>query len=202
MSFNKIYLLFSIIFAVSIGYGQETFRDNFSSVSYSNNDGTQNWATDWIENGDTNLGPTAQYIYINGNRLNFYYLFGENIRRTANLSGASTATLSFNWQTTGLSGGKAIIVQASNNGGASYTTIASMNGNNSSGTINQSITAYISSNTTIRFSSNGNNWDNNDYAYIDNVQIQVDQLVPTLFIDDVTVNESDGLANFTVVHNG
>ena len=40
-----------------------TFRDEFSTVSYSNNDGDNNWAGDWIEEGevspDTNGDPPA-----------------------------------------------------------------------------------------------------------------------------------------------
>lgn len=184
------------------GSAQETFRDNFNTASYSNNNGTQNFSSDWIESGDTDSGPTAQYIYITGSRLNFYYVWGETIRRSANLNGATTATLSFSWQTSGLTGSKGLRIQASNNGGASYTTIGTVSGNNSSGNFSVDISAYISSNTTLRFTNTGTNWDNNDFGYIDNFQIQVDQLSPVIEISDVTVNEGDGTANFTVFHNG
>ena len=32
--------------------GTETVRDEFNTLSYSNNDGTQSWAGDWLETGD------------------------------------------------------------------------------------------------------------------------------------------------------
>lgn len=203
MGIHSLKFFFVLVLAVTgIASGQETFRDNFGSVSYSNNDGTQNWSSDWVESGDTDLGPTAQYVYISGGRLTFYYVWSETIRRTANLGGANTATLSFSWQTSGLNGAKGLRIQVSNNGGASYTTVGTVNGNNSSGNFSTDISAFISANTTVRFVNTGNNWDNNDFAYVDNLQIQVDQLSPVIEIGDVTVNEGDGTADFTVFHNG
>jgi hypothetical protein len=195
-------LLFFVIGISTTMFSQETFRDNFGSVSYSNNDGTQNWSTDWVETGDTDLGPTNTFIEINNNRLNFYYNWGEAIRRTANLNGATTATLSFSWGTNGLNGGKGLSVQVSNNGGASYTTVGTVSGNNSSGNFSTNIAAFISTNTTIRFTYNGNNWDGNDSAYVDNVQVSVNQLSPFLEVTDTTIDENLGNVVVTITHNG
>lgn len=202
MKFPQILIVLTLLVTCHVVRGQETYRDNFGSLSYSNNNGTQNWTTDWEESGDTNLGPNGDYIYINNGRLNFYYLWGETIRRTANLNGATSATLTFNWQTTGLNGSKGLIVQMSNNGGASFTTVDTVSGNNSSGNFSSNISAYISSNTTIRFRNNGNNWDNNDYAWVDNVQIQVDQLNPSMEVADISIDETASNAIVTVTHIG
>lgn len=202
MKLPQLIIIVTLLVTCHVVRGQETFRDNFGNVSYSNNNGTQNWTTDWEESGDTNLGPNGDYIYINSGRLNFFYLWGETIRRTANLSGATSATLTFNWRTTGLNGSKGLIVQMSNNGGATYTTVGTVSGNNSSGNFSSNISAYISSNTTIRFRNNGNNWDNNDYAWVDNVQIQVDQLNPLMEVTDISIDETAGNAIVTVTHNG
>ena len=193
-------LIISMIFTSL--YSQETYLDRFSSVSYSNNNGTQNFSTDWIETGDTNAGPTAQYIRISSNRLELYYLYGENIRRSANLSSASSATLSFNWQSISLGGNRELSVQISNNGGANYTTIGTITGNNNSGTFSQNITTYISATTTVRFAKSNSNWQNDDYAYIDNFQITATfpPPVPVIQVNDVSVAEDGGSAVFTVTH--
>jgi len=49
---------------------QETVRDKFSSVSYSNNDGSVNWAAAWQEMGDEGQ-PNAGRIQIVSGRLRF-----------------------------------------------------------------------------------------------------------------------------------
>lgn len=190
--------------ACQITIGQDTYRDNFNSVSYSNNDGNQNFSTNWIEIGDTDLGPSSQYIQISSNRLEFYYIWGENIIRSADLSGASSATLSFDWQAISLGGSRQLAVQISNNGGGSYTTIGTISGNNNSGSFNQDITAYISANTTVRFLKSNSNWRNDDYAFIDNFQISTTTLAPRpiMEVDDITVDEDAGTLTFTVTHTG
>lgn len=203
--FFKVLLCFGVICLSSHWMAaQETYRDNFSSVNYGNNNGSSNFSTDWIETGDTNAGPTSQYILISGNRLELYYLYSETIRRSADLSGASTATLSFNWQAISLGGNRSLAVQVSNNGGASYATIGTITGGNSSGTFSQDISTYISATTTIRFRKSNSNWRNDDYAYIDNFQITATfpAPIPIVEVEDVTVDEDAGSATFTVTHTG
>ncbi|TDT39629.1 CUB-like protein [Maribacter spongiicola] len=202
MRSKHFYYLLILLFTTSF-YAQETYRDNFSSVSYSNNNGSANFSTDWIETGDTNAGPTAQYLRISSNRLELYWLYGENIRRSANLTGAVSATLSFNWQSLNLSGTRALDVQVSSNGGASYTSIGTITGN-TTGIFNQDITPYISANTTVRFAKTNANWNNNQYAFIDNFQISTTQPPPSpvMEINDVSVNEDAGNITFAVTHTG
>ena len=203
-SFRAVLCLGFLFFSVHCVVSQETYRDNFSSVNYSNNDGSSNFSTDWIETGDTNAGPTSQYIQISGNRLELYYLYSETIRRSADLSGASSATLSFNWQAISLGGSRELAVQISNNGGASYATIGTITGNNSTGNFSQDISAYISATTTIRFRKSNSNWRNNDYAYIDNIEISATfpAPIPIIEVEDVTIDEDGGNATFTVTHTG
>ena len=181
-------------------WAQDTFADNFNTISYSNNDGTLNWNTNWIESGDTNSGPTAQYIQILGGELQFFNLSSESIRRTADLTGAISATLSFDWETISLNGGRELSIQISSNGGASYTTIGTFTGN-TTGSFSQNILTYASNNTTIRFTNLGSGWGNNDYVRIDNLQIS-GTFNPILQVDDIIVNENDGTAVFTVTHLG
>ena len=173
---------------------QTTFADTFSTVSYSRNDGNTNWATNWIESGDSNNGPTAQYIRIQSQQLYMYWLWTEEIRRTANLSGATSATLSFDYTTNSLGGTRQLGVYISSTGGAPYTQIGTLSG---SGAFSQDISAYISANTTIRFAKSNANWNSDDNASIDNVLLSAIIPVDTDGdgIEDVADldNDNDGI---------
>lgn len=158
---------------------QVTFRDNFSTVAYNNNDGTANWATTWVESGDTFLGPTTEYIRIQGQQLFMYWLWTEEIRRSANLTGATSAILSFDYATNSLGGTRQLGIYISSTGGAPYTQIASLSG---SGSFSQDISAHISANTTIRFAKSNVDWNSDDSANIDNVLISA--VIPVDTDDD------------------
>ncbi|WP_027395683.1 beta strand repeat-containing protein [Aquimarina latercula] len=183
-------------------FSQETYRDNFSTVSYANNNGTQNWAGNWIETNDNN-SPNNGFIRITGGDLRLDWLFvnAENIRRTANLTGASSATLSFDWETSGLDGGvngEELNIQISSDG-TNFTDIGSFTGSQT-GSFNQDITGFISANTTIRFINNGGcgfcNWENGEFALIDNLEISA-VFGPIVSVIDLTVNENVGTATIT-----
>lgn len=178
---------------------QETYSDSFSSVSYSNNNGTQNWSGSWVESNDNNSASNG-YIRITGGQLYFYYIWTENIRRTADLSSYTSASLSFDWQTSSLESGETLAIQISSNG-SSFTTLDTFSGSQT-GTFNQDISAYMSSNTTIRFIKGGGNWsDSSDRVYIDNVTITATS-VPLIDTDgdgiDDTVDlddDNDGITD-------
>ncbi|MER3316746.1 MAG: hypothetical protein RIB79_00500 [Allomuricauda sp.] len=171
-----IVILLLALFSITIS-AQETYSDTFSSVSYANNDGTQNWSTNWQEFNDNN-NPANGYISINNDELRFRYIWSENIRRSADLSSYYTASLSFDWRTSSLESGETLIIQVSSDG-SSFTTLDTFTGSQS-GTFDQDITAYISSNTTIRFRKGGSDWSgNDDRAYIDNVTISTTSVPQT-----------------------
>ena len=75
----------------------ETFGDQFSRRVYSNNDGTETWASDWIESESN--GPTAGYIQIqfdNGVDETYTLKFtggSQTIKRAADLSTYTSARL-------------------------------------------------------------------------------------------------------------
>ena len=176
---------------------QMTFADNFDTSDYDRQDGNTYWATDWIESDDSNLGPTSQYIRIQSQQLYMYYLWTEDIRRTANLTGATSATLSFDYTTNDLGGTRRLGVYISSTGGAPYTQIGTLSGN---GTFTQDISAYISANTVIRFAKSNANWDSNHNASIDNVLISAVTPVDTDGdgIEDVADldNDNDGILDW------
>jgi len=181
---NPIKLSYIICVILSLTYpsyllSQNTYRDNFSSASYSTNDGNSNFLSAWNENGDDN-SPSTGYIRVNGNRLRFQYIWNESINRSVDLTGASSATLSFDWETVGLDNRETLAVQISTDG-STYTTLNTFGGTNS-GNYSIDISGYISATTTVRFLSNDRDWESNEYAYIDNFQISA--LVPPPVITD------------------
>ncbi|WP_299535372.1 hypothetical protein [Ulvibacterium sp.] len=172
-------LFLLLIFPAVQVLGQDTYLDNFNTVSYSNNNGTLNYSTNWVEANDNN-NPSSGRIRITGNELRFEDISTNNrrITRSADLSAHSSAILTFDWQTSGLDGGSSgeqLNIQVSNNG-TSFTTIGTFTGSQS-GSFTQDISAYISAFTTIRFINVGTcsycNWESGEFVYIDNVQIEV-----------------------------
>lgn len=166
----KVYFFFIFLLFSTNLIGQGTYIDNFGAESYANNNGTINFSGNWIESGDDNSASSG-YIRITGGELRFKYIWSENIRRTANLTGASTASLSFDWQTSSLESGETLAIQISTDG-TNYTNLVTLSGN-TSGTESINISAYISATTTIRFVKGGGNWSgNNDTVYIDDFKIE------------------------------
>ncbi|MBC6999593.1 right-handed parallel beta-helix repeat-containing protein [Cytophaga sp. FL35] len=196
---NLSYIICIVFFAIApYALAQDTFLDTFSTVSYSNNDGTQNWSTNWVEANDTDLGPAAQYIAINSGQLTFQYIFNEFIYREANLSAYTSATLSFDYTSNSLGGTQQFGVYMSNNGGANFTLVGAVSG---SGTFTLDISGYIAPNTMVAFSKTTDNWAADDSAQIDNVQITA-SANPYLNIEDVAVDENSGNLTFTVSQQG
>ncbi|MEM9649237.1 MAG: Calx-beta domain-containing protein [Bacteroidota bacterium] len=206
----KKVLLSSIFIWISFStalFAQETFRDNFSASLYSNNDGSQTFSGNWTEINDDG-SPTGSRIRITGNELRFEDITRNSqlIQRSANLAGATSATLSFDWQTSGLdggSGGEQLSVQMSNDG-TNYTTIGTFTGTQS-GSFSQDILAYASANSTIRFINVGTwqfgDWESNEFVFIDNVLITA-VFDPSITIEDVSVDEDAGTVSLTATHSG
>jgi uncharacterized repeat protein (TIGR01451 family) len=149
-------------------------RDEFTDISYSNQNGTLNWAADWQENDPAGTaGPVGDYVGITGGRMVFRYIYvgDERAWRWADLSVATNALLSFDWETVSLDANEYLDVQIATNSAGPFTQLAQLGGT-ASGSTNIDITAYISSETTIRMeaSPGSGNWESDDYAYLDNIQ--------------------------------
>jgi uncharacterized repeat protein (TIGR01451 family) len=155
-----------------------TVRDNFSTNLYSNNDGTANWSTNWIENDVQGAGPTSGNVLIVAGNLELDDQPNTNtepgLAREANLLGATSATLKFDWSTTsGVDNNDSIIVEVSANGGSSWTTLENFTGINgsASGSRSYDITAYVAANTRIRFRVNNLYGGGNEKFRVDYVEI-------------------------------
>jgi hypothetical protein len=154
----------------------KTVRDQFGAASYANSDGTSPWATNWVETDANGGGAGGGNISVNTNRLrlgNNGATTTDTIYREVNLGAAglnfSSATFTYDWTTSGgLEAGDTLTVQASANGGGSWTTLTT-HSDDGTATDSFNLTPYIAANTRIRFSING--LGSNDYFFIDNVQI-------------------------------
>ncbi|MGM4896952.1 peroxidase family protein [Tardiphaga sp. 839_C3_N1_4] len=116
-----------------------TVADNFNSPSWSNNDGSQNWASAWTETNDG--GVTTGKIQIDagaggGNnqlRLSDNGNGTSSIQRTIDLSGAASATLQFTYQLSSYDAGDKVVASISFDGGTSWHEMRTIVGNSTSG---------------------------------------------------------------------
>ena len=147
---------------------QAVYLDNFNTVSYSNNNGTANFATSWVEvNETTDWG--AGRIEINSNKLVFENLDNVSISRTLNLSGLTSVILTLDYDATSR-GNETLLVQLWNATSASWETIATLN-TTVSGSISHTLTSnQISATSAIRFIGGDTSWSPGEIFLIDNVQ--------------------------------
>ncbi len=158
-----------------------TFRDQFSTESYSRNDGSANWSSSWVETGD-NGSATNGDIEINRGSLNLEgdgtggsaTFGGPSIEREADLSSYGTATLSFDYSESGSWEDTDFIdVWVSANGGGNWDKIISFNNDQGSSVKSYppyDISAYMASNFRLAFVERAN--DRREIFYVDNVKIE------------------------------
>ncbi|WP_188885290.1 DUF4347 domain-containing protein, partial [Amphritea balenae] len=155
----------------------DTFLDQFSNPpSYSNDHGTVSWSGAWVENDSA--GPGGENngnLKVKQGQLEIVpKTTGDYIYRQADLTGATSATLSFSYINT-MSNAHLIELQVSDDGGANFTAIESFStgSNFGLGTISTDVSAYIDNEFQLRFYvANGVNGNPNDNLNIDDVQIE------------------------------
>ena len=188
-----------LFLAIASALGQDTYRDNFSSTSYSNNNGTQNFGTNWDETGDDD-SPSSGRIEIVGNELEFNNIDSRTIFRNLNLAGATSVTLDLDYDATSR-GNESLRVQLWNDNTSSYETVATIN-SSITGSVSHNLTAdQISASSSIRFVGGDTNWGSGETIYVDNVLFTA-TVSPYISIDDLTFDEGTGTAVFTATHTG
>jgi hypothetical protein len=184
--------------------------DQFGTNAYTNNNGNNNWTGSWVENDGGGGGATGGAILVTGGVLRV----GDNVTgtpdiyREADLLGSpglnmGMAFLTFDLSSSGnLEAADQVLVQISNNGGGSYTTLETFSGNN---TVSRSydITAFIANNTRVRFLTAGG-MTNGEFFTFDNVQIsdgpitaghwelRIDQTAAGIDINALGIRAHDG----------
>ncbi len=96
---------------------------------------------------------------------------GSQIQRTANLTGATNATLNFSYSSANLVAGDTLVIEASNNAGGPFTTLATFTSGTPSVAPPYNLTTYISATTTIQFRVTGGFSATNKTFNVDNVDI-------------------------------
>ncbi len=207
----RLSLLILLFCSLQSSIAQEfTFFDTFSAISYANSDGTEAWATNWIETGDDGSADNPgdfndRRIYVNNGEINFRInelvfidLDGATLTRDLDLSIYSTVNLTLDFDAR-FSGTESLLVQLFNNTTGLYETIGTFSAG--FGTFTHALTAdQISANSSIRFIGADNNWANNVAVFIDDVQFTAYRGLVS--INDVTVSEADGTATFTATYDG
>ncbi|WP_035247523.1 DUF7948 domain-containing protein, partial [Desulfogranum mediterraneum] len=105
--------------------GSANVRDQFDSVSYSNNDGTAVWTSDWVEYNDNDLAASGNVRIENG-MLRVDSLDGgekENVSRSVDLSSATTAILTFDYDGFSEGGTDIVAFEISSDGGSTWTEL-------------------------------------------------------------------------------
>jgi len=165
--------------------GLETVRDEFPSASYAGNAGSQAWADDWSETGESTSASSGLIQVVSSSncfggsgrclRLDPYTPLGKAVSRRADLGGAVAATLSLyrNNQLNANSGSaEEVRLEISSDGGQTWATLRAYSSTQFLGAGAESfdITAYVSADTRLRFVISGQQ-SGARYFYVDNIQI-------------------------------
>lgn len=195
------------------GPGMETARDEFQSLSYTGNLGTQTWSTGWTEGdsfgdaaistADVGVFKVAQSSRCAGGAGFCLHvapdISGGYIYRQADLSSTVSVWLSFyrnNLLNANQGGGlEKVQLQVSGNGGISWTTLATYSGGSNTGAATDSfdISAFASANTRIRFIT-PTIQSGVRYLYVDNIEIafaRPSAFLATVKADKLSLNGQD-----------
>jgi len=172
----------------------DTVRDEFTTLSYTNNNGTVNWATNWLEITEADGATTGDVQVITDQGSGRLRISGSNkgVQREVNLSGATVATLTFDYRSESLDRGNEYVnLEISSDGGASWTELVRFKGPQDDASYQSQspgydITSYISANTRIRLLGSAN-LDSADAVYFDNIEINY---------------TSPSLTHFAINHDG
>lgn len=146
--------------ALRVANATWTVRDDFGSPSFTNDDGSRSWEAGWVENDPKSggSGPGAGVVQVTAGelRLDAWHVSGEvSAAREVDLSGAvGSATLSFDYRTSSkVDAPDAIAVEASADGGATFTLLETLTGISgaASGSRSHDLGSLLSEDTVIRF---------------------------------------------------
>src|SRR6185436_6369427 len=178
-----------------------TFKDTFTTASFSNNEGSLSWSGAWVESDTAGAGVSSGNVTV-GTPVSGYMILRDSpdtgtqpsAARQANLSSFAAATLTVDFHIRGVETDDAAVIEVSNNGGASYTVLETFTG--LTGTYISSrtydITAYKASNTRIRFRISANYGGDDDFFKIDQVRIDASCTPLTGSIGDRVWYDTDG----------
>jgi len=187
LPFGTTYVTDSTI-VTAPNFFQKTFYDTFVSQNYNLNAGNTNFLTNWTEGTDGGSATTGNYqvvslstntrLRIGNTGASMAASTTDVISRQADLSGASAATVAFNYRRVGMDNASdTVVVEVAASTAGPFVTLATFNG---TGTDDPAAfvaqapltipIAQISSTTTVRFRVT-NQLESNDLFYVDNFLI-------------------------------
>ncbi|MEA2602424.1 MAG: large repetitive protein [Acidobacteriota bacterium] len=178
-----------------------SFKDTFTTNSFSNNEGTLSWSGAWIESDTAGTGVSSGNVTV-GTPYAGYLILRDSpdtgtqpsAARQVNLSGFATATLTVDFHIKGVEPDDAVVIEVSKDGGATYTALETLTGY--TGTYISSrtydISAYIASNTRIRFRVSNNYGASDDLFKVDTVRIDAGCTPQTFSLGDLVWKDTDG----------
>ena len=179
-----------------------TFKDTFTNNSFSNNDGSLSWSAPWVENDTAGAGVSSGNVTV-GNPVSGYMILRDSpdtgtqpsAARQVNLTGYASATLTVDFHIRGSETDDVAVIEVSNNGGSTYTVLDTLSG--FTGTFIDSrtynISAFMASNTRIRFRIASNFGGSDDYFKLDVVRIDASCTPPPAFsVGDRVWKDTDG----------
>ncbi|MGB1250524.1 MAG: S8 family serine peptidase [Candidatus Promineifilaceae bacterium] len=158
----------------------QTAQDNFSQISYANNDGTTAWLTDWEESNDRGKAKRGKVRIKRG-----ALTLADNdrsIQRAIALTNASNVTLSFDYGLWRFDNANDYVVLEVNAGDGWVTLdrYAGPKHDRSRQNISYDLSPYASENTQIRFTTSSN-LGRRDIMSIDNLSIEY--MAETLIVE-------------------
>lgn len=168
-------------------YTNANVKDSFNVIAYTNNNGTLRWANNWAEIGEVTSVSAGDVRVLDDTAVGSQYVLSiengpKGAWRQANLSAWRWGELRFSYRRNGMDNdtNDYVAVSISANGGVDWVVLDTIVGTgvNDPAYVSRGhdISAYLSSNTAVRFVG-GPSLDNNDYLYVDNVELVVSQRV-------------------------
>lgn len=166
----------------------QTYRDEFSLASFTNNDGTLNWVGGWQEFDNTGAGTNAGGVSIVGNRLRITgmdnVMNNNSMTRQASGSGFTSAQLTFDYDPSSrLERDDRMLVEISTDGGNNFTlldTLQGLQGDPGVLRYSRNITGNLADDMRIRLRVAPDNGTggccfgpNNEFIDFDNVELQM-----------------------------
>jgi Ca2+-binding RTX toxin-like protein len=152
------------------------YEDNFNTSSFGNTSGDTNWGPDWVETNDgTNTAGGGQIRIDDGNNILRFYggtggaFNGAEITRELNLAGASTVTITYDYDADNLDGGEQVRVMFAADG-VNYVLLNTIDSNDNDDDHQHVLTGTFASTAKIRFEVTGIN-DGGENVEVDNLNI-------------------------------
>lgn len=178
--------------------------DEFNSISYTNNNGSENWTNNWQEIGESN-GVNSGNVRVVNNKLRIgantkdnRFITGDGVDRIVDLSTYTSATLSFDFDKDDETDSEDlewyVRLQISTDG-TNYTTLENFYFTDAQTGYSYDISAYISATTHIRFVGSGEQEkEKDDWLHFDNIDVSYSKL-ETAFPNYIAAIDASSIAN-------